>query len=195
MSSCRSLIRHFRSKTASKRSTEFSATICCNPSIVGLDLPDNKIIFYALQHCTAPQPPWPGQYASVPFTRPQGGSPVIPVSLDNVPLQFTVDTGSDRSLVMRSALSAAGIKPEPNQAEATGQSFGLGNQKFGIRSARFAEWDVGAEGFQDVGLDIDTTPRSDIAALSAGLLGEEYFATHRVFISNSTATILLGLSQ
>jgi len=161
---------------------------------IGLDLPDHKITFYDPQDCSAPQLPWVGDFAAVPFQRPDNGSPVLTASINNQIFKLTIDTGAYATMVLQPSLQRAAIKPEALEKGADLTATGFGNLPFGIHMAEFSNVTIGAEEFSDDWVAMDVTPASDLNADSDGLLGEDYFATHRVFISNATYTAYLGLS-
>lgn len=161
---------------------------------IGLDLPNNRITFYTPQHCTTPQTPWPGDYAPALFTRPNGGGPLISEAIDNHNFTVVIDTGADTSLIMQASLTRAGITPEATPAGRNISATALGNLEIGLHNEKFSDLTIGAEDFPDDWLLVDVTRESDINATTDGLLGEDYFATHRVFIANSTNVAYLGLT-
>jgi hypothetical protein len=57
----------------------------------------------------------------------------------------------------------------------------------------FADVQIGAEDFSDDWVWVDTTAQADLDEDSDGLLGEDYLSAHKVFISNATATVYLGV--
>jgi len=160
---------------------------------IGLDLANKRITFYTLKNCPAATAPWPGDFAPEPFTRPHNESPDIPVTVNNQIFQVTLDTGADGSDITQAALTRLGVKPEamapkPETAE------GIANEAFNLRDMQFADVQIGAEDFSDDWVWVDTTPQADLDADTDGSLGEDYLRTHKVFISNSTATIYLGVT-
>jgi len=161
---------------------------------IGLDLPDHNITLYTPEQCATPILPWTGDYAPVPFTRPQGASPVIPVAINNQTLNAVLDTGAEVSLFMQASLSRSGVIPEAQPANASGSGLGLGNREFGLHMAKFSTVTIGAEQFSDDWLGVDVTKNRDLNANEDGFLGEDYFATHKVFIANSNYTAYLGLT-
>lgn len=159
---------------------------------VGLDLPDNRITFYAPEHCTPQQTPWAGDFAPVPFTRPDDGTPVISETIDNQASLVSIDTGAEISLIMQNALTRNNVTPEASAVQ-TMSGQGFGNLKFGLHEEKFSSVAVGAEGYPDDWMLVDVTPQVDLAANTDGLLGEDYLSTHRVFIANSSNTAYLGV--
>jgi len=105
-----------------------------------------------------------------------------------------LDTGAEGTVVTQAALTRLGVKPEA-LAPQTGTGSGFGNEAFGYRNMEFTDVAIGAEDFSDDWVLVDMTKQAELDAYSDGFLGEDYLSTHRVFISNSTATAYLGLSQ
>jgi hypothetical protein len=161
---------------------------------IGLDLPDNKITFYDPQDCASPSLPWVGDYAPVAFTRPNNGPPVATAAIDDQVFKMTLDTGADGTMIMESALKSAGVKPEALEHGADLTASGFGDLPFGIHMAEFSSVAIGAEEFSNGWLAMDVKRNPDMDPVDDGLIGEDYFATHRVYISNGGYTAYLGLT-
>jgi len=160
---------------------------------IGLDLANKRITFYTLKNCPAATTPWAGDFAPEPFTRPRNWSPVFPVTVDNQTFQLTLDTGAYTTDIRQVALTRLGVKPEamaPDPKTATG----IAGEAFHERDMQFVDVQIGAEDFSDDWVLVDTTQEADMDAVSDGFLGEDYLSTHKVFISNSTGTIYLGVT-
>jgi hypothetical protein len=160
---------------------------------IGLDLPHKRITLYSPRHCTITETPWEGDYAPMPFRRPQDASPVVVETIDGKNFNVTIDTGGCRSLIMQASLNRNGVVPEVAPVVLTTTGTGMGGLKVHIIKAQFSSIGIGAEVYSDAWLALDTTPASELNEVSDGLLGEDYLTTHRVFIANSTGTVYLGL--
>jgi hypothetical protein len=162
---------------------------------IGLDLPHNRITLYSPHHhCPVTETPWPGDYAPTAFTRPHAASPVIQEAIDGQNFNATIDTGSDRSLIMEASLARSGVTAEAAQAPGSGHGVAMAGLQFNFEEAQFSTLDIGAEEFDNAWLMLDTTKETEINQVSDGLLGEDYLAHHRVFIDNWASTAYLGLS-
>lgn len=160
---------------------------------VGLDFPDRKITLYQRAQCQLTETPWVGDYAPVPYTRPQNTSPVIPVSIDNQTVQLAVDTGAFRTIVFQHSLDLLNVKPEASeQIKSNGHD--LNGLKMTLARAEFNTITIGAESIPDDWIILDETPNAEFNAINDGLLGRDYLSTHRVFIANSSHTVYLGLT-
>lgn len=105
---------------------------------VGLDLPHNRITLYSPQHCTLAETPWEGDYAPMPFRRPQGASPVVAETIDDKTFNVVIDTGADHSLIMQASLNRNGVVPELPPAVLTKTGSGIGGLKVHFTMARFS---------------------------------------------------------
>ena len=159
---------------------------------IGLDFPEQKLILYQRQACTGGNTPWTGSYAPMPITQHKETlSSTIEYDIDNQPLAAIIDTGAQITLVTQDALDRYGIKPE--QAPATSSMIGgIGIRSLPMVRERFSLVGIGAEGYPDMPLDVANSPFSQFTDV---LIGEDYLATHRVFISNATSTAYLGLAM
>jgi hypothetical protein len=160
---------------------------------VGFDFPDKRLSLYFFEpHCDSPEAPWPGDYDQEPLTlHREGLDATIPYGIDNQTLQGIIDTGAAFTLVFQSALDRAGIQPSVAPARFTALGVGMGGRKFTYRFEKFDSITVGAEQFGNAWLRVANVPVDAFADLS---LGEDYLLTHQVFISNSTQSVLLGLT-
>jgi len=157
---------------------------------IGYDLPDNKISLYLPQNCPVTAPPFAGQFAALPITHVEGKPDLIPYQIDSQTLNFVLDSGSSDTFVEQSALDRLGIKPEAVSSQPEVAS-GLGGLKLTQRREQFNSVTIGAETFSDLWLSVG---RSHLSDMQDGLLGDDYLATHKVFVSNSTHTIYFGLT-
>jgi predicted aspartyl protease len=157
---------------------------------VGLDLPDNRIIFYLPQSCSAGVVPWSGDYAPMPITRHKETlTATIDYGVNNVTLAAIIDTGASTSLITQQALARTGTTAE---AGSVGPAFGgAGSHTITSKREVFNAVSIGAESFDNMPVYVANSPFAEFAD---AILGEDYLSTHRVFLSNSTDTAYLGLT-
>jgi hypothetical protein len=162
---------------------------------IGFDLPDHQISLFLPQPCTSGAP-WPGDYAPTPLlTGPNDiPTPDISVNIDGKPLTVTIDSGARFSLLFQPALAAANITPKAAPGSTEFQGYGIGNRAFSIHRLQFDGFDIGAESYPNVWLDVETRPPSDLDSFEAGLIGRDYLSHHRVYIAGSSKTVYLSLS-
>jgi predicted aspartyl protease len=157
---------------------------------IGFDFPDDRFSLYFYQHCNSAQAPWAGDYDQEPLTvHPDTLDATIPYVIDGRTFEGEIDSGAEETLVVQAALDRAGIEPAAT-ANFCGTGFGVGGLKFAYRVERFDDIGIGAEEFSNVWLRVGKIPTGQFSDL---MIGEDYLSTHRVFISNSTQTVLLGL--
>jgi hypothetical protein len=160
---------------------------------IAFDMGHNNVQLFSLEHCDTAQFPWTGQYAQVTLEHRGGLAPALTVQVDGQPVQIELDSGAGQSLVSGPALIAAGVKPEAVAKASQGSD--MAGHGFNLTNEQFSTYTVGAEEFSDMWLQVDQTPQKNPDVPLTGLLGEDYLTTHKVFVSNSTETLLLGISE
>jgi len=160
---------------------------------VGLDLPDNKVTLYKRAQCQLTETPWVGDYAPVPYTRPQNTSPVIPISIDNQTFELELDTGAFDTVVFQHSLDLLNVKPEATQPFKR-DAHDISGLTLNLLHAEFNSITIGAENIPDDWIVVNKRKNSELNSINDGLLGRDYLATHRVFIVNSSHTVYLGLT-
>ena len=162
---------------------------------IGLDLPDNQVTLYAHQNCKPPLIPWPGEFSEVPLVTSYGGQPTIPAGIDGGKFSLILDTGAETVLLLQQPLIAAGEKPESVTPGSAVNASDFAQHSFSIRNEQFARLRIGAESFYDVWLPVALNEQVAAAEGCDGLIGDDYFATHRVYIDNATHMAYLSLTQ
>ncbi len=153
---------------------------------IGLDLPNHHIVLYDPPDCAATEPPWAGSYAAAPITRHKETlANTVDYGVGKATLAATIDTGSESSVIFQSALNRVGVTPEATSAQKLGLE-GIGNNVEAISPEKFSSITIGAESFGDMWVLVAPSPMS---AYIDALIGEDYLATHRVFIANSSDTV------
>jgi len=159
---------------------------------IGFDLPDHRISLYFLSTCDTAQAPWPGDYDVEALNlNSQTREYWLPYGIDNQTFNAIIDSGSSSTTVAQSSLARAGITPEAAPAKLTGEVIGAGLRTAIVHREMFDSVTAGAEIFSNAWLTVSNMPTGHMFDV---LLGEDYLATHRVFISNATASVLLGLT-
>ena len=161
---------------------------------IALDLGHGRIQLYALERCDTPQYPWKGLYAPVPLSHYDGVMPKLQVGVDGQALNMILDTGAARGELPARELAQAGIKAEAVAASSSVFTDAVGHE-LRIQHEQFATFDVGGEEFQNAWIDVNQTVQTATDTPFIGTLGEDYLTTHKVFISNSTEQVLLGVSN
>ena len=162
---------------------------------IGLDLPDSRITLYAHQNCKPPLLPWRGQFAQVPLLASYGGQPTIPSRIDASTFALILDTGAQTVLLLQQPLAAKGVMPESVAPGTAITASDFAQHSFSIRAEQFAQLNIGAETFPDIWLPVALNEQLPAAEGCDGLIGDDYFSSHRVYIDNAThyAYLSLGL--
>lgn len=162
---------------------------------IGFDLPDHQISLFLPEPCTTGAP-WPGDYAPTPLlTGPDDvPTPDLSVNIDGKPINIKIDSGAQVSLLFLPSLAAANITPKAAAHSPAIAGAGIGGRRFTIQRAQFDSFDIGAESYPNVWLNVETRPPADLDSFEAGLIGRDYLENHRVFIAGSSKTVYLSLS-
>jgi predicted aspartyl protease len=159
---------------------------------IGFDLPDHRISLYFLSTCDTAQAPWPGNYDVEALSlNSQTRESWLPFGIGNRTFSAIIDSGSSFTTVALSSLHHAGVTPDAAPAKLTDEVTGAGLHEAIAHREMFGNVTIGAESFSNAWLNVINMPKDRSFDV---LLGEDYLATHRVFISNSSASVLLGLS-
>jgi hypothetical protein len=159
---------------------------------IGFDLPDHRLSLYFLSRCDTARAPWPGDYDVEPLNlNPRTRESSLPYAIDNQALNAVIDSGSFMTMVAQSSLNRAGVTPNAAAAKFATEVVGVGLHVGQAHLEMFDSVTVGAEIFNNAWLAVTNLPPETPFDI---LLGDDYLATHRVFISNSTGSVLLGLT-
>jgi hypothetical protein len=155
-----------------------------------LDVAAHRLSLYQPSGCAGRFLPWVGNYAEVPVSIPTESALVIPVVLDGTPLRALLDSGASSSLlaapgIVRLGRDLASLGSDPND-----QVSGLGSHTVTMRRHQFRSLRVGPQ-------TIDTPPiwvaPVHLLPIVDMLLGADWLARRRVWISYSTRQIFIGI--
>jgi hypothetical protein len=162
------------------------------PFNVGWDLPSNQITLFAPSNCAQNQAPWPGDYDLENFTLSDEGAPLLPYQIDGQNMKVMLDTGSYATLLQQADLDKAGITPQSVSTSETPNIEGINGKSIHGKLEQFSNVTIGAESFSNIWLHVANT---HAAIQINSVIGEDYLATHRVFIDNANNTAYLGLTM
>ncbi len=128
-------------------------------------------------------PPWPGRTDTVPLTR-VGNRMLLAAMLDGRNLKALLDSGARSRIVSRSAALASGADPGTLDAEPGGITSGIDGHETLYHWHRFGTLSIGNETVH--GQTLTVTTLRDQADM---LLGADWFARHRVWISYGTSLL------
>ena len=154
-----------------------------------LDPGAGTLALYDVRGCAGPFLPWTHPYVAIPAQQPMDTAMVLPVTLDGVRLQALLDTGATASMLTARGMVRLGLTPARVARDAASQARGVGPQPARMWQHRFARMQVGAEQTQSPLLwvaAIRVVPFVDM------LLGEDWLARHRVWISFATSQVFVA---
>jgi len=100
--------------------------------------------------------------------------------LNGVPVHVLFDTGATASRISPQAAKRAGLNTDPSELTDAAYAAGIGRPRVMTHLAPFATLKVGDEEIRNLHLRIgDTRDGTDL------LLGADFFASHRIYVSNS----------
>lgn len=154
-----------------------------------LDRPGDRLTVYTVSGCGGDFVPWTVPHVALPLHLSwDTGRPLLSVEVDGVTLTAMLDTGASTSVLDSAAAERLGMTPAILAKEPSGRGFGAAGVDFSRTEHRFRELRIGPERFEDVVLTVldRTLPEADM------LLGEDFLARHRVWISYRTRQLILA---
>lgn len=154
---------------------------------VDLDIPRRRVALWRVQGCGAGFDPLPGRHFVLPLIRTTRGRVLVPIRMDGVGLFAYLDSGAVATIVTAAAATRLGITEAALAKDPGGIGLGVDMRRLGFHWHRFAEVAIGPERFRNI-----TLPVSAVQVRVAGaLLGADYLAHHRVWISRAGHRIFI----
>lgn len=154
---------------------------------VELDLAGATLTLWHMGDCAGRFLPWTGPYNAIGALPAYGEALVIPVRANGVPLRALPDTGATETLLTVSGMVRLGLAPGGPEGVASG----VGGRSRPIFPLRLSTLEVGKETRHDVpvlGSALRVHPIVDM------LLGSDWFAAHRVWLSYATRQVFVSAS-
>lgn len=132
--------------------------------------------------------PWTGNYDAIPTLRTYGDALVISVEANGVALRALPDTGATQTLLLAPGMARLELSP----ARGEGIASGIGGRSRPVFPLLLSTLRVGRETQRDVpalGSTLRVQPIVDM------LLGADWFATHRVWLSYTTRQVFVSASS
>jgi predicted aspartyl protease len=148
-----------------------------------LDFPHQTLTLYDVHGCAGRFLAWAEPYLSVTVDNPAESALLVPLVIDNVPLQALLDSGASRSLIAargmaRLALGIDQLRLDPSQIVG-----GVGPHTVTMWRHKFHELQIGSETIADPVFLVAPVPLRPISDM---LLGADWLLGHRVWISYAT---------
>ena len=154
---------------------------------VDLDVPHQRVALWRVQGCGAGYDPFQSAHFAVPMIRTPRGRVLVPVRVDRTTMLAYLDTGAMATIITAPAAVQLGVTDAALSRDPSGFGLGVDLRRLGFRWHRFAEFAIGPERFRNVAL-----PVSDVQVQVAGvLLGADYLAHHRIWVSRSARRVLI----
>lgn len=151
-----------------------------------LDLPAGRVALHDVHDCPAGVRPFPVPYVMAPLLLTPQGEPFVTVLVDGVPLEALLDTGSRGTVLTETAAARAGLAPAGE-----GVTHGAEGVDMTLRTATVREMRLGWDVMRDVSVGVAPLrlARGDM------LLGADYFAGRRVWLSYSGRRVFVQMPQ
>ena len=155
---------------------------------VELDLPNATVTLYRARPCPGALPPWPEPFQVLERRDVLPGTLFVPAWLDGVGLTALLDTGTSLTVVTPRVAWAAGVTAEVLARAPVLRSVTSGPNGLLTRAVRFRELRLGEEALHGPVLLVAPLPPS----AGDALLGGEYLASRRVWLSFATGQVFVA---
>jgi len=163
---------------------------------IELDFPAGKMTVWRLFNCKDVQPPWKGDYDTIPMTKIKGAALTVPIWIDNAFLDVIFDTGGNLLLTHAAALHAGATDAQLSSDE-QGHNSGIGGT-FSSARHQFGMLLVGSQVFKSPEIRVDpleiSTGGVHAYSGSDGIIGLEHLHGDRMWISFGTGALFVQSS-
>lgn len=156
---------------------------------VEFDVKAGELALYLADHLSAScrgLPPWTGPFETVPARR-QGNRMLIPVRLDGTPTEALLDSGARSRIVSRALALSLGVPAGQLDGEPGGYTREIAADRTTYHWHRFQTLEVAGRTVRNPVLTV--APIGEGAAM---LLGADWFAAHRLWISYATSRVFVA---
>jgi len=172
---------------------------------VEFDFPHEKLRFFRPKNCKGDQVVyWGTAYSVAPMIGTTDGRIDLTVYLNGKPTNAMMDTGASGSAVTPNAAANAGVTPTSNGSSATAPIYGLGRDEVSSYVGLFPSFAFGDETIHNAKIEVADMFHADkevamdshipTAAADAPnmLLGDDFFRSHRVYVSLSQRKVYVS---
>lgn len=146
---------------------------------VELDLPQQRMTLWRVQHCDGNFVPWKGPHYSLTLARYQPNRMVARVIVNGQSVAALVDWGARSTVLTTIAASRLGVTADMLAQDRSGISHGVDQNDVAIHLHRFDEVTIGAAHFHDAALQVATLQVTDVGML----LGADFISRRHVWLS------------
>lgn len=154
---------------------------------VDLDVPGRRITLYSARRCSGRFIPWTGAYAAAPISLTAGDRLIVPVRLNDTPMQALLDTGAVGSVVDKPAAERLGLTEAALARDKAHRGKGAAGVDFDISVHRFGTLQIGKDLFHSPELAVLGRSLHDADMI----LGFDYLDQRRVWISYRTRQLFI----
>lgn len=152
---------------------------------VVLDVSARRMTLWAVSGCAGRFLPWHVAYDAITALPAYGDALVLPVQANGTTLRALPDTGASRTLIAAPGLARLGL----GVGTPAGQASGVGRRTRAVWTLRLSSLRVGNETMRDkevLGGEFRVFPIVDM------VLGADWFATRRVWLSYATGQVFVA---
>lgn len=154
---------------------------------VDLDVPRRRIALWRVRGCGAGFDPLQGRHFALPLIRTARGRVLVPVIIDGLGLFAYLDSGAVATIVTATAAARLGVTDAALAKDPGGVGLGVDMRRLGFRWHRFPEVIIGPERYRNISLPVSAVQ----IQVAGALLGADYLAHHRVWISQAGRRVFI----
>lgn len=155
---------------------------------IDLDVPQSRLGLWRAEGCGTNFDPMEGPHFALPLLRATSGHVLIPVRLDGARMLAVVDSAAVVTVATTAAATFTGVALAALAQEPGGTALGADLHRLAFHQHRFAEFEIGPEHYHPITLAV-----GDVQVAVAGmLLGADYLAHHRVWISRVVPRVFIA---
>lgn len=151
---------------------------------VAIDGPARTLALWRVRGCAGRFVPWTGAYDAIPAIPAYGEALVLAVLANGKPLRALPDTGATESVLTAPGMARLGLAESGRSLRARG----VGSRARPVSALRLSQLRVGEETSHDVAV-LATGLR--VVPIVGMLLGADWFATRRVWLSYATRQVFV----
>ena len=155
---------------------------------VDLDVPGRRLGLWQVSGCTELQPDWQHSFGNAALEVAPSGHASVPVKVDGVTLDLTIDTGAPALILSSRAAARAGVTPDILDENRRLVGHGVNDRPFSAWLHIFNRLDVAGQVFGNVRSIVVAPGRMQTGD---GLLGLDLLKRTRVWLSYSTGRIFI----
>lgn len=155
---------------------------------VDLDIPQSRLGLWRAEGCGTDFDPVEGPHFALPAVRGTNSHVLVPVRLDGTNMLALLDSGASITVATNAAASYVGVTPAALARDPGSVAFGADRHGIAFHVHRFPEFVIGPERYRDIPMAVGPVQ----VPVAGMLLGADYFAHHRVWISRVVPRVFIA---